>query len=95
MTVAQTILEQLGGSCFIAMTGAKSFIDHGKGLSFKIGRNCKNVNQVKITLNALDLYDMEFGKKRGVYHRHTSAENIDADNLQRVFTMHTGMDTHL
>ncbi len=101
MTVAQTILEQLGGNRFIAMTGAKSLIDHGNGLSFKIGRNCKQVNCVRITLNVFDFYNVEFLninlKRKNSEWIKTVSEicNIDADNLQAVFTMHTGMDTHL
>lgn len=100
-TVSQTILQQLGGQRFIAMTGAKNFIDHGKGLSFKIGRNCKRVNCVRITLNVLDLYNVEFlninlGRKNSEWIKTVSEIcNIDADNLQGIFTANTGMDTHL
>ena len=37
-------LKQLGGRRFMAMTGAKNFAVGPKGMSFKIGRNSKNVN---------------------------------------------------
>jgi len=45
------------------MTGAKNLtvIDNGLGFKFKM---CKKSNYCKITLNGLDLYDIEFGKIR-------------------------------
>ena len=39
MSVARTILSQLGGNKFAAMTGAKNFVDCGDALSMRIGRN--------------------------------------------------------
>ena len=45
-------LKQLGGNKFIAMTGAKNLGFDSKGskttLSFKIGRNSRNINYVKV-----------------------------------------------
>lgn len=41
-TIAQTILTQLGGNRFLAMTGAKQLVDLGNGLQFAIGRGAKN-----------------------------------------------------
>lgn len=60
--VAQTILNQLGGNRFVAMTGAKNFVALENGIKFSIGRNASKANTVKITLNGLDLYDIEFIK---------------------------------
>ena len=37
--VAKTILEQLGGGKFIAMTGSRDFIDLGNGLRMNLARN--------------------------------------------------------
>ena len=62
MTVAKTILEQLGGNKFRVMTGAKNFMGFTDGLVMKIGRNSSNSNYLKITLNSMDTYDMEFAK---------------------------------
>ena len=62
MSVAKTILEQLGGNKFRMMTGAKNFMSFAEGLVMKIGRNSSNSNYLKITLNSMDLYDMEFAK---------------------------------
>jgi len=54
LTVANTILEQLGGRKFIAMTGARNFVGDFSGLSFRLpgaGGYCKDsINCVKIEL---------------------------------------------
>ena len=64
--IASTILNQLGGSRFTSMTGAKDFsvIKEG-GMVCKIGRNASSANYIKITLNSMDLYDMEFIRIHG------------------------------
>ena len=62
MSVAKTILEQLGGNKFRMMTGAKNFVGYENGVSMKIGRNSSNSNYLKITLNSMDTYDMKFCK---------------------------------
>lgn len=95
---AGEVLRQLGGNRFIAMTGAKNFVkdDDKQMIGFKIGRNAKNVNYVRITLNSMDTYDVEFlninvnrvktvSKVEGVYN----------DQLQEIFTENTGMATRL
>ena len=92
------LLQQLGGNKFIAMTGAKNLaFDKAKNtLHMKIGRNAKGVNHLRIKLTRADLYDMEFlqvragnvkvkAKEKGVYN----------DQLQKMFTKHTGMYTSL
>ena len=60
MTIAATILAQLGGSRFIAMTGAKNLVNHGSALTFKIGRNSSKANMVRVTLNSDDTYTVDF-----------------------------------
>ena len=52
----ETILKQLGGNRFIAMTGAKHFGVGPNGMSFKIGRNSKRVNHVTIDYDSCLLY---------------------------------------
>ena len=37
--IAKTILEQIGGRRFAAMTGSKDFIDMGNGLRMSLARN--------------------------------------------------------
>ncbi len=79
--IAATILNQLGGNRFIAMTGAKNFLATGDGLRFSIGRNASKANRVEIKLNGLDLYDIEFVKytpsKLKVNHKAGTAEWVD------------------
>ena len=97
MTVAKTILEQLGGNKFRVMTGGKAFLGFSNGLQMKIGRNSSNSNYLKITLNSMDTYDMEFAKltRMGEKKSVTEYNNIYNDMLQEQFTAHTGMYTSL
>lgn len=97
-TVAETILEQLGGGRFAAMTGAKGFAElpDKNGLRFRIGRNAKSVNCVVIILDANDTYTVKF--LRANIRRVTllsSVSGIYCDKLQAVFTEHTGMYTKI
>jgi hypothetical protein len=94
--LAKLILEQLGGNKFAFMTGAKHFAYANNCLTFRIGRNSKRVNCVRVTLNGLALYDMEFFTvgKRGAKVL-SSAENLYADQLTTAFTLGTGLYTHL
>ena len=95
---AGLILKQLGGNKFIAMTGAKNFVkdDKSKMIAFKIGRNSKNVNYVRIKLNSMDTYDMEFINMRaGKMTVRSKANGIYNDQLESVFTENTGMYTKL
>ena len=89
-------LKQLGGNKFIAMTGAKNFAVGPKGMGFRIGRNSKSINYVRIDLKSNDLYDMEFinirGSKIKVVKKVTGVYN---DQLQKMFTKYTGMYTSL
>ena len=91
------ILNQLGGKRFMMFTGAKHFGVGKEGLSFKIGRNSKQVNHIKIDYDrGRDLYNMKFDwvTKRGIKNKKT-VKGVYADQLQKVFTMHTGMYTSL
>ncbi len=97
MSVAKTILEQLGGNKFRMMTGAKNFMGFAEGLVMKIGRNSSNSNYLKITLNSMDLYDMEFAKvsRMGEKKSVTEYNNVYNDSMVEVFEKHTGMYTKL
>lgn len=96
MQVAQTILSQLGGNKFIAMTGASNLGGTDNSLSFKIGKNSKKVTHVRIELNANDLYDVKFFGGRGVNLRCISEfENVYSENLVELFESETGLFTKL
>ena len=90
-------LKQLGGNKFIMMTGAKNFAVGPKGMGFKIGRNSKGVNYIRIDLDrGRDLYNMEFIQMRGGNLKIKSkVKGVYNDQLQKIFTKHTGMYTSL
>lgn len=100
MTVANTILEQLGGNKFIAMTGARNLTGSDNSLSFRLpgaGGFCKQgINAVKITLTAMDDYIVEALRIRGskiapVAYR----EGVYCDTLRETFETMTGLRTSL
>ncbi len=72
--IGQTILQQLGGNHFVAMTGAKDLcflpatLDHLGGLRLTVGKgggfNDTGINRVEITLDGSDTYKMNFLKVR-------------------------------
>lgn len=98
MNVATEILNQLGGSKFIAMTGSKNFAhdNDGKTLIMNLRTNKAKAKYLTITLNSMDTYDMTFStlskmqlviieELKGVY----------ATDLQKIFTQITGLDTKI
>lgn len=97
MSAAQTILNQIGGNRFIAMTGAKNFVGSDSALHFSIGRGAKNkANKVRITLESNDVYTIEFFNFRKMECKPVGmVENVYADQLQQVFTAQTGFDTRI
>ena len=97
MTIARTILDQLGGHKFRVMTGAKNFLDHGDALSMRLGRNSSNSNHLTIRLNSMDLYDVRFSKWTKKFEEKSVKEYNDvyADSLVEIFESHTGMYTRL
>jgi hypothetical protein len=99
-SVAETILAQLGGNKFIAMTGAKDFVGIDNGLMFRLPSRATQdgINKVIITLSPTDLYDIQFGKTSGrmaEYQEIAAYMDVSADQLQNLFTSVTGLDTHL
>ena len=94
-TVATEIVKQLGNKA-LCMLGAKQFSCTDNALVFRIGGNCKRVNCIKITLNGLDQYDMEFiriwGIKLSTLAEH---ENVHVDSMHGVIESETGMRTSL
>lgn len=96
--VAIEILKQLGGHRFIAMTGARNFLCDDRSMGFKVpGTMTKNrINFVKISLNAMDTYDMEFkslwGDKLTTVSTFEGAYN---DMLVNIFESRTGLRTSL
>jgi hypothetical protein len=98
LTIAKTILSQLGGNRFIAMTGAKSFVGSDNSLTFRIGRNKTRCNYVQVIYNyGEDLYELRFGYvsiKKGLEEM-KRIDGVYAEDLQRLFTDFTGLYTHI
>lgn len=97
---AQTILSQLGGNRFIAMTGCSNFLSDTSSLSFKLPRGCANkATHCTITLDASDTYTVEFVKcnMRAAVYRQVVAETsgVYAESLTELFTAATGLEVRL
>ena len=102
--IANTIIEQLGGNHFTTMTGAKNFsynsANPSGNLSFKIPQT-NGINYIHITLNSLDLYDVEYRmvrdtKKNGITNvLKAESKNIYCDMLRGSFERNTGLRTSL
>ena len=50
--IAKTILQQIGGRRFTAMTGSRDFIDMGNGLRMSLTRNKTSANRLDIIYDA-------------------------------------------
>ncbi len=89
--IAQAILQQLGGgNRLIMMVGAYNFVIIPNGVAFRI-KNAK-ANVIKITLNALDLYNLEVGRVRGTTYKVVAKhDNIYNDMLKPLIEKSTGM----
>lgn len=103
--VANEIIRQMGGRRFIAMTGARDMMALDSGLRFRLpggGGYTKNgINKVEIDLQPDDTYTIRFCKinftNRIDLQTKTVSEfyGIYNDQLQKLFTAETGLDTHL
>lgn len=99
-TVAQTILQQLGGRRFITMTGARDFVAGEFFLLFRLPTRFARdgINKVKVILDPSDTYTLEFLKCNFNNHEYkivAKRENVYDDLLQSIFTEVTGLDTSL
>ena len=96
MEIAQNILNQLGNGKFIAMTGAKNFVSKSNGLQFRLPRySHTKINTVSVDL-VNDVYSLTFYNIRGVKVKELdSVDGVYAEDLQRVFTNKTGLNTSL
>jgi hypothetical protein len=95
LEIANNIRNQIGNRAF-AMIGAKNLSGGENYLSFRIGRNAKSVNSIKVTLNAMDTYDVEYGRVHGTKYTIKSEDmGIYADMLHGSIESNTGMYTSL
>lgn len=102
--IANTILSQLGGNRFIAMTGVKRhlLLAIKNGLQVKLPTRFaqKGINCVQIILDPSDTYTMKFIKLKKIKFDYSSeviseVNGVYWDQLQAVFTEETGLNTHL
>lgn len=97
MNVAQTILSQLGGNRFVAMTGSHQFMAGENALHMKLRRNKSGANYLTIELTPMDVYTMTFKSIRGTNPVKIKSEIKDVyfDQLESIFTQETGLYTRL
>lgn len=90
---AETVLHQLGGRKFIAMTGANTFIRDKNSIAFKLPKAKDGIQFVRIELTPNDTYNLEFITKSGKMVK--KVEDVYNDQLQNTFTENTGLYTQL
>jgi hypothetical protein len=104
LAVANTILEQLGGGRFVAMTGAKNLTACDEGLRMKLPGTLTRdrINWLEVKLDPSDTYTLTFAcerKPRGkAWAERTVIETVDmvyCDQLRDVFEQVTGLVTSL
>ena len=107
-TVQKTILNQLGGYKFLAMTGANCFLNDNEYLTVTLPGNKSGANYLTIGINGKDLYHVEFlrftmttinyrtGKIRNGKKTVIAVfDDIFCNQLQELFTQTTGLYTRL
>ena len=107
--VAQTIYMQIGGPRFTAMTGSHHMVADGNTLRMVLAKNNSKANRLHITYDeGKDLYSMRFFRVTGGYlnmktyawvpEKTAEVKTVDevfADDLERIFTLVTGLVTRL
>ena len=95
LTVARTILTQLGGRGFKMMTGARDFIGMPMALKFRIpmcGPKGRKINKINVELKADDTYHVTFGRIYGKTLTIVSDhEGIYAEDLRELVSLKTGL----
>lgn len=92
VNIAKTIFKQLvqseaGTNRLNCMIGAYNFIAHENGGSFRFkSKNQISANYCKITLNSMDLYDVELGRVHGMkYTVKAESKGLYNDQLKDWF----------
>jgi hypothetical protein len=96
MTIAQTIMQQIGGRAFF-MIGASNFVAQADGgLSFKVGKNAKGVTHLNIELDPSDTYSVRALRvtKRSIAQKGSQCF-VYADQLHTAIEALTGLYTSL
>ncbi len=99
--IAQTILQQIGGKRFTAMTGSRDYINMGNGLRMSLARNKTSANRLDIIYDAgatstICASTARHSAKKDIQCRTKDIavhEGIYFDMLEEMFTMVTGLYT--
>ena len=93
MSIAKEIIEQLGGAGrLVRFIGLSLVLETNDGAVLKFPKSPLKVNMVKITLNGLDLYDIEFLNSHGLNLKTLAVEkNVYAEDLVSFFERNTGL----
>lgn len=99
--VAKIILQQIGGSRFLAMTGSRNLINLGNGLRMSLSRNKTSANRLEIIYDeGADLYNLRFYRQsvsKKTFKVKTkdikTYEGVYCDMLEDIFTDVTGLYT--
>lgn len=99
--VAKIILQQIGGSRFLTMTGSRDLINLGNGLRMSLSRNKTSANRLEIIYDeGADLYNLRFycqtfSKKTFEVKTKDikTYEGVYCDMLEDIFTDVTGLYT--
>ncbi len=97
LSVANEILNQLGGRKFLVMTGSKNLMGDTNSLQMHLTTNKAKAKYLRIELTPADTYTMVFSSFTRDYQQIIKEEvkNVYADQLQSIFTKVTGLDTRL
>ena len=93
LTLDQLAANTNGANRLVAMIGAKNFVKDTYWVSFKFMRGAANkANYIKITLNGMDTYDVEFGKVHGLNYKVINCiDGVYDDQLFDLFQKETQM----
>ena len=99
--VAKIILQQIGGSRFLTMTGPRDYINLGNGLRMSLSRNKTSANRLEIIYDeGADLYNLRFYRQsfsKKTFEVKTkdikTYEGVYFDMLEEIFTDVTGLYT--
>lgn len=100
MSVPLTILAQLGGVRFIAMTGARLLVRNATSLTMQLPSRITKarVTHCRVTLTPADEYrvaTLKTSRKTGDLEIVESLDGVQCGDLERVFTALTGLETRL
>lgn len=99
--VAKIILQQIGGSRFLTMTGSRDLINLGNGLRMSLSRNRTSANRLEIIYDeGADLYNLRFYRQsvskktfEVKIKNIKTYEGVYCDMLEDIFTDVTGLYT--